>query len=76
MSKKYTQEGLKEILRLHKDWIDSEGAIGVAADFTGSNIVRSDAENYDFRGEYLRNAYVKDAWLADYYLNSTVGLSA
>jgi uncharacterized protein YjbI with pentapeptide repeats len=51
MLKKYTQEELSEILRLHKEWIDSDMATGVRADLTGA-----DLSSNNLKGCVLRHA--------------------
>jgi len=55
---------LKEVLALHKVWIDSYGAKGKRADLNGANLHGSDLSGSDLRGAEL---YGADLWEACLY---------
>lgn len=58
------QEEIKEILKLHKLWLDGDPA-GVRADFEGANLY-----NADLRGANLRDANLRSANLVGANLRS------
>jgi uncharacterized protein YjbI with pentapeptide repeats len=58
--KKYTQEELQEILRLHELWLDNEEC-GVRADLSNANLTCADLSFADLRRANLRGADLRFA---------------
>jgi hypothetical protein len=68
-----TQEELNEVLRLHKQWLESNGNKGKRADLRranlkdanlqGANLQGADMQGADMRGADMRGADMKDAYM-------------
>ena len=65
-----TQEELNEVLRLHKQWLESNGNKGKRADMRGADLQNADLQNADLqnadmRGADLQNADLQNADMKD-----------
>ena len=63
-----TQEELNEVLRLHKQWLESNGNKGKRADMRRANLKNADMRGADMRGADMHRADMKDAKLQNAYL--------
>ena len=68
-------EKLKEVLALHKVWIDSDGAEGKRADLSGADLRGADLRGADLSGACLYGADLREAdltkanlWEANLYV--------
>ena len=56
-----TQEELNEVLRLHKQWLESNGNKGKRADLRRADMQDADMQDADMRGANLKGADLKGA---------------
>lgn len=66
-----TRAELDEILRQHKQWVESAGASGMVADLHGANLTKSDLSGANLTGASLGRAKLILANLKGAYLNET-----
>jgi hypothetical protein len=56
-----TQKELNEVLRLHKQWLESNGNKGKRADLQGANLRRANLQGADMQGADMRGADMRGA---------------